>query len=217
MSNRIATTRHLRRAIIRFALALCAMLALPAVVAAGEHDHHHMPATEPPDDDSSPEAPVKPPDVQVLTQDGKKSHFYRDLVKGRTVLVDFIYTTCTAICSPMTANLRDVRQQLGDAADKVEFISITIDPKADTPPVLKAFAKQFDTGPHWSFVTADSAALAKLQKGFAVSMSRKEDHTPLLIIGNDATGKWTRKYGLAHPEVIVAAIRQVAGLTEATP
>ena len=217
MSNRTFTAQLVRGTLVRFAAVFCFALALCVTARAGEHDHHKMSA-EPPADLSSSQAPVKVPDLEVLNQDGKKIHFYHDLVKGRTVVVNFIYTTCTAICSPMTANMREVQQKLGsDAAGKVEIISITIDPKIDTPPVLKAFARQFDTGPGWTFVTASPATIAKLQKGFAVSMSRKEDHTPLVIIGNDTTGKWTRKFGLAHPEVIAAAIRHTAGLPDATP
>ncbi len=217
MSNRTFTAQLLRGTLVRLAAVFCAAFALCITARAGAHDHHMM-AAEPPADESLSQAPVKVPDLEVLTQDGRKVHFYRDLVKGRTVAVNFIYTTCTAICSPMTANMREVQQLLGSAAaGKVEIISITIDPKLDTPSALKAFAQKFEAGPGWTFVTASPATIAKLQKGFAVSMSRKEDHTPLVIIGNDATGKWTRKFGLAHPEVIAAAIRQTAGLPEATP
>ena len=216
MSNRTVTEQLVHGTLVRFATVFCFALALCITARAGDHDHHKM-AAEPPADQSLSQAPVKVPDLEVLTQDGRKVHFYRDLVKGRTVAVNFIYTTCTAICSPMTANMREVQQLLGSAAGKVEIISITIDPKLDTPSALKAFAKKFEAGPGWTFVTASPATIAKLQKGFAVSMARKEDHTPLVIIGNDTTGKWTRKFGLAHPEVIAAAIRQTAGLPEATP
>ncbi len=216
MSNRIVIAQGVRATLIRFAATFSISLLFGATVLAGEHDHHKM-ATEPPADEPLAQAPVKVPDLEVLNQDGKKIHFYRDLVKGRTVAVNFIYTTCTAICSPMTANMREVQQLLGSDAGKVEMISITIDPKLDTPSALKAFAQKFEAGPGWAFVTASPATIAKLQKGFAVSMSRKEDHTPLVIIGNDSTRKWTRKFGLAHPEVIAAAIRQAAGLPEATP
>jgi protein SCO1 len=200
--------------LVRFAAVCGASQCCPGFAAA--HDHPSG-AAQPPVDAASEQAPVKVPDLPVLTQDGKKIYFYRDLVKGRTVVVDFIYTSCTAICSSMTANLREVQQQLGAAASQVELISITVDPKVDTPPVLKAFAKQFNTGPHWTFVTASAATIAKLQRGFTVSMARKEDHTPLVIIGNDSSGKWMRKFGLTRPEVIVAAIQQTAGRSDASP
>lgn len=184
---------------------------------AGEHDHHHM-AQEMPVIDDAESPPIRIPDVEAVTQDGRKVHFYRDLVKGRTVVVNFIYTTCTAICSPMTANLHEVQRLLEpEYAKRVSFISITIDPKVDTPAVLKTFAQQFKIDGNWAFVTASPKNLAKLQKGLAVSMARKEDHTPLVLIGNDVTGKWTRKFGAARPEVIAEAIRQIAGQPNASP
>jgi protein SCO1/2 len=178
---------------------------------AGEHDHHHM-APEAPVPDEAESPPIRVPDVSVVTQEGRKVSFYRDLVKGRVVVVNFIYTTCTAICSPMTANLHEVQRLLEpEYAKRVHFISITIDPKTDTPAVLKTFAEQFKIDGNWTFVTASAKNQAKLQKGFAVSMARKEDHTPLVLIGNDKTGQWTRKLGIANPMAIAEAIRQTAG------
>ena len=38
------------------------------------------------------------PDVELLDQDWRKIHFYTDLVKGRTVVINFIFATCTTIC-----------------------------------------------------------------------------------------------------------------------
>ena len=202
---------------MRIPAVLLAAIVLGAggIAAAGEHDHHHMPQPSAALDSSAEEVAIRVPDVQVTTHDGRKVGFLRDLVKGKLVAVNFIYTTCSAICSPMTANMREVQRQLDPAlADRVHFISITIDPKVDTPQVLNTFAGQFKIEKNWTFVTASPKNLAQLQKGFAVSMARKEDHTPLVMIGNDATGKWTRKYGLARPEAIVRAIRATAGLPD---
>jgi len=39
------------------------------------------------------------PDVEVIDQYGKRMRFYTDLVKGKVVVINFIYTTCTYICS----------------------------------------------------------------------------------------------------------------------
>src|ERR1700731_1993208 len=46
-------------------------------------------------------APVIP-DVVVVDQDNHKLHFYRDLVQGKNVAINFIFTTCTTICPPLT-------------------------------------------------------------------------------------------------------------------
>lgn len=191
-------------------------LAFPGRVSAGEHDHrHHATEAAAPAGDPPAQAPVRVPDEAVLTQEGKKAMFNRDLVAGRPMVVDFIYTSCKEVCPPLTANLREVRKLLGADAEKVAFISITVDPTVDTPQVLKDYAGRFGIESGWTFVTGKPAALARLQKGFAVSMARKEDHTPLVIIGNANTNRWVRKFGLARPEVIAAAVRDVAGFAAA--
>jgi len=54
------------------------------------------------------------PDIEVLDQNGRKLHFYTDLVKGQTVVINFIFTTCTTICPPLGATFARVQKELGD-------------------------------------------------------------------------------------------------------
>ena len=61
---------------------------------------------------------MKIPDAQVLDQHGKQLNFYSDLVKGKTVAINFIFTTCTAICPSLTATFRRVQQDAANAASK---------------------------------------------------------------------------------------------------
>src|SRR6185295_15772450 len=57
---------------------------------------------------------VRIPDVPVLDQNGKALNFYTDLVKGKVVAINFVFTTCTTICPPLTATFRRVQQQLAE-------------------------------------------------------------------------------------------------------
>jgi len=52
------------------------------------------------------------PDLELVTQDNKTVHFYDDLIAGRIALINFMFTTCTSICPPMTANLAQVQRLL---------------------------------------------------------------------------------------------------------
>ncbi len=66
----------------------------------------------------------------VVTQDGKTVRFYDDLIKGRTVLISFIYTSCPNICPVVTARLSQVQDKLGDAVGKdVFFLSSASTPR----------------------------------------------------------------------------------------
>ena len=88
------------------------------------------------------------PDVEVLDQDGNALHFYSDLIKGKTVAINFIFTNCTTICPPLGATFARVQKEMGDKVGKdVHFISISVDPLTDTPERLKAWGAKFKAGP----------------------------------------------------------------------
>lgn len=158
------------------------------------------------------------PDVEVLDQHGNKLHFYRDLIKDKTVAINFIFTNCTTICPPLAATFQRVQREMGDKVGKdVHFISISVDPVTDTPERLKAWGAKFKAGPGWSFITGEKQEMDKLLNALGAAVSKREDHTPAMIIGNDAKGVWTRTYGLAKTSQIVGLINDViAGKAEET-
>ena len=155
------------------------------------------------------------PDVELLDQNGRKLHFYSDLVKGQTVAINFIFTTCTTICPPLGATFARVQKELGDK--DVRFISISVDPATDTPERLKAWGAKFHAGAGWTFVTGDKPQVDELLRALGSSSARREDHTPTILIGNDVSGTWTRTYGLAKTSQLVQLINDaMAGRTAVT-
>lgn len=156
------------------------------------------------------------PDVNVLDQDGNALHFYTDLIKDKTVAINFIFTNCTTICPPLAATFARVQKELGEKVGKdVHFISISVDPLTDTPERLKAWGAKFKAGAGWTFVTGEKQEMNKLLNALGAAVSKREDHTPVMIIGNDSKGVWTRTYGLAKTSQIVGLILSVmAGKSE---
>jgi len=147
------------------------------------------------------------PDLELLDQNGRKIHFYTDLVKGQTVVINFIFTTCTTICPPLGATFSRVQKELGDKVGRdVRFISISVDPATDTPERLKAWGAKFHAGEGWTFVTGDKPQVDELLRALGASSARREDHSPTVLIGNDAHGIWTRTYGLANTSQLVQII-----------
>src|SRR6185369_3062301 len=147
------------------------------------------------------------PDIEVLDQNGRKIHFYTDLVKGQTVVINFIFTTCTTICPPLGATFARVQKELGDKVGRdVRLISISVDPATDTPERLKAWGAKFHAGDGWTFVTGDKPQVDELLRALGASSARREDHSPTVLIGNDTTGTWTRTYGLAQVSQLVQII-----------
>ena len=158
------------------------------------------------------------PDTELLDQNGRKLHFYTDLVKGHTVAINFIFTTCTTICPPLGATFARVQKELGDKVGRdVRFISISVDPATDTPERLKAWGAKFHAGDGWTFVTGNKPEVDELLRALGASSARREDHSPTVLIGNDARGTWTRTYGLAKTATLVELINNViAGNTATT-
>jgi protein SCO1 len=147
------------------------------------------------------------PDVELLDQNGRRIHFYTDLVKGQTVAINFIFTTCTTICPPLGATFARVQKELGDKVGRdVRFISISVDPVTDTPERLKAWGAKFHAGDGWTLVTGAKPQVDELLRALGASSARREDHTPTILIGNDASGSWTRTYGLAKASELVQII-----------
>ncbi len=149
------------------------------------------------------------PDIEVMDQNGRKIHFYTDLVKGQTVAINFIFTTCTTICPPLGATFARVQKELGNK--NVRLISISVDPVTDTPERLKAWGAKFHAGDGWTFVTGSKPQVDELLRALGASSARREDHSPTVLIGNDASGNWTRTYGLAKASQLVQIINNVIG------
>jgi cytochrome oxidase Cu insertion factor (SCO1/SenC/PrrC family) len=151
------------------------------------------------------------PDVPVLDQNGRHLNFYSDLVRGRTVAIDFVFTSCSTFCPVLTANFRTVQEQIDARVGKdVELISISLDPVTDTPARLKEFSAQFEPGPGWTFVTGALPDIARLLDKLGQPLGNPDDHTPLVLIHNDRVGGWTRVDG-DDPKVIRDALLDAAG------
>ena len=168
------------------------------------------PAETPATSDPAAVSSMRIPDITVQDQNGKSLNFYSDLVKGKVVAINFVFTTCTTICPPLTATFRRVQQQLAAQNSTVQLISISVDPAVDTPERLRDFAAKFKAEPGWAFVTGNTSDINSLLQRLGVAVTNKNDHTPMILIGNDAAGYWTRAYGLSSPTSLVKLITEAA-------
>jgi len=151
------------------------------------------------------------PDVELLDQDGRKVRFYTDLVKGKTVAVNFVFTTCTTICPPLGATFARLQKELGARAGRdVRLVSISVDPATDTPERLKAWGAKFHAAEGWTLVTGRKPQVDELLRALGAGVANPADHTPTVLIGNDAAGQWTRAYGLARPALLIGLIDDAA-------
>ena len=150
------------------------------------------------------------PNVKVVDQNGKALDFYTDLVKGRNVAINFIFTTCTSVCPVLSATFRRVQVELENSQSETKLISISVDPTVDTPERLRDFAEKFKAGPGWTFVTGEKTEIDSLLQRLGAGVGNKNDHTSMILIGNDPADVWTRTYGLSSPSVIMKVITDTA-------
>ena len=81
------------------------------------------------------------PNVPLITHEGRTVRFFDDLIRDKVVVISFIYTHCPDACPLETAKLAEVASLLGERIGKdVFFYSISIDPKRDTPEVLREYS-----------------------------------------------------------------------------
>jgi protein SCO1/2 len=156
------------------------------------------------------------PNVELITHHGKKVRFYDDLIKGKVVALELIYTTCKYNCSLETARLVQLQKLLGDRMGKdIFFYSITIEPEHDTPEVLKAYADKYHVGPGWMFLTGKPDDIKLISRKLGLDKlpngNDPDGHTPSLLIGNEATGIWMRNSALDNTKFMALKIQNMLG------
>lgn len=156
------------------------------------------------------------PNVELITQYGKKVRLYDDLIKGKVVAINLIYTTCKYSCPLETARLVQLQKLLGDRMGKdVFFYSISIDPEHDTPEVLKEYAEKYHVGPGWLFLTGKPADIKlishKLGLDSLPTIDDPDGHTPHLLVGNEANGLWMKNSALDNTRFLAMKIQHLMG------
>jgi len=162
------------------------------------------------------------PNVPLITQNGRIVRFYDDLLKGKAVAINLIYTRCSASCPLETAKLVQVQRLLGNRVGKdVFFYSISIDPKHDTPEVLNAYAERFHVGPGWLFLTGTEEDIRLVTKKLGLSALTdawsRDGHQPTLMVGNEATGEWMRNSAIENPKFLATMMSDFFGWKNGKP
>ena len=151
-------------------------------------------------------------DRELLTQDGRKVRFYSDLLKGRTVVINTIYTTCKDACPLITAQLVAVRNKLAAGFGKdIVFVSVTSDPENDTPQALKKFAAKLGADvPGWTFLTGAKGDVDHILKKLGQWSENIEGHSTQLVVWNFNADRGRKMLPNLPPELIAAQIGLVA-------
>ena len=195
----------------------CAMLTLCLLAAgisqamahsADEHAGHDMPAKSA----TSESAQVKFADVALVDQTGKAVRLDPDLVSNKIVVMSFIYTSCTTVCPVVSSIMGKVQKQLGArVGTEVQLVSISIDPQRDDAKRLNEYARSFQNGPGWSWLTGSTQSVAETLKGLGTFNGDLKSHAPLILVGDGNSRHWTRYYGFTDPAVLTREVEKLSG------
>jgi protein SCO1/2 len=149
-------------------------------------------------------------DVELINQDGQKMRFYSDVLKDKVVVINTFFSTCTSVCPPMNRNLEKVQEALGDHLGKDVFIvSLSVDPAIDTPPRLKEYSRRFHARPGWIFLTGKKENVDWALYKLGQYVQSRDDHSTIMIIGNEPKGLWKKAFGLAKPDELIKIVDDV--------
>jgi len=173
----------------------------------GEHAGHDMHAA--PAGFQSTE--VSFADVALVDQDGKAVHLESDLVANRIVVMSFIYTSCTTVCPVVSSIMAKVQKQLGErvGAD-VQLVSLSIDPQRDDARRLNDYARSFQNGPGWSWLTGSPRSVSDTLKGLGSIGGDLNSHAPLILVGDGNSRHWTRYYGFTDPALLIREVDRLS-------
>jgi protein SCO1/2 len=145
-----------------------------------------------------------------MDQHGAKLKLYEDLLKGKVVVVNSFFSDCHGVCSVLQPKLTQLQAVAGERLGRdVVFLSISVDPLNDSPDKLLTYAHGLQAKPGWHFLTGDRETVEQVLRKFGQFVDSKENHSNLLVMGNDRTGLWKKVFGLASMEEITASFRSV--------
>jgi len=151
-------------------------------------------------------------DLELQTHEGRKVRFYSDVLEGRTVLINVMYTNCKDACPLITQHLNQVRGLLGERFGRdIVFVSLSSDPERDSPAALRGFAEaQHADLSGWVFLTGAKPNVDHILKKLGQFSANVEDHSTLLIAGNVPAKHWAKIQPNSPPFAIAERLKRLA-------
>lgn len=197
-------TTHLNRRTLAAALVATGVLALAGRALA--HDGAHHAATA--DEYKRSVREYSIPDVSLTNADARPVRLRELLAAREPVMLNFIFTSCGAICPVMSQVFSQVPDKLGPAS-RLRMISISIDPENDTPAELKSYGKRFNATDRWQFLTGRAEDVTRVQRAFDNYRGDKMNHEPLTFLRAGPDQPWVRIDGFASPGALAEEYRKV--------
>jgi len=153
--------------------------------------------------------PVPVPDVALVRYDGVFTTL-SPMVRGHATAVQLMFTSCTTTCPIEAAIFERVQEMLPGMADRgIQLLSLSIDPRDDTPKALSAWLRRFHAGPNWIAAAPAIADLPRLRDFFEKGGDSSHS-TQVQILDRGGRLVW-RTYELPVPGEIAGVLQRIRG------
>ena len=151
------------------------------------------------------------PNVALLDHTGRSLRFYDDVMQGRKVLLNVMYSVCSNVCTPATRNLIEARRLLGDDAKDLHFVSMTLTPLSDTPEALRAYKKWHGIDASWIFLTGMPQNVEAAQRALGFIGNEDTDdllsHSAMARLCDERNLRWSHVNTMLSARSIARMIR----------
>lgn len=107
---------------------------------------------------------IPAPDFRLIDQNGRTVAL-SDL-RGKIVVLTFVYTKCVDVCPVIAAKLSRVYDQLGDDVQQVVFVAVSVSPEDDTPESIREFSRKFHMEGKWIYLNGSRAELQSVWQAY---------------------------------------------------
>lgn len=191
-------------------LTICSAILLPPAQAS-EHDHNKVDTEMAQASVQRFENKIAIPSVTLTRADGMQVKILDALDNTHPIILNFIFTTCTAIC-PVTSQVFSEFQGLLTLGERknINMVSISIDPEQDSPRKLTSYAKRFSSNGTWSHFTSSAHDSELVQRAFGAWRGDKMNHVPQTFLRAANGNNWIRLDGFISPEGLLAEYRKLS-------
>lgn len=166
------------------------------------------------------------PDIRMTDDQGRTFRLYSDLVRERSVCINFFYTQCDGSCPGTTMVIRRIRDELAEhfSPEEMVFISVSLDPETDGVERLAEYRQAYRVSSdealsEWVFASCSTADLETLRKALgayeldpALDADRSQ-HAATLTFGNDRLDRWSALPAGMNREQLGMAMCRIMGNT----
>lgn len=151
------------------------------------------------------------PNVPLLTQHGTAVNFYDDVVKDSCLVLSVLGQAGGAACPAELRALMEARRLLGSLGQRLQFVTLTLNPLSDPPEALQDFAQRHGVDEDWTFLTGRLDVMGQVLRALGFLIGRGDDGaiqpTGMLRVGDERRGRWGHVNAQASPFAMARMIR----------